>query len=54
MSQDSLADIQAKIIRLGAINLAAPEEIAAESKEKKSLMFNTTILLKLLKNLQAP
>ena len=28
--QDSLTDIQAKIIRLGAINLAAPEKIAAE------------------------
>ena len=35
--QDSLADIQAKIIRLGAINLAAPEEIAAESKRKEEL-----------------
>ena len=35
--QDSLADVQAKIIRLGAINLAAPEEIAAESKRKEEL-----------------
>ena len=35
--QDSLADIQAKIIRLGAINLAAPEEIASESKRKEEL-----------------
>ena len=35
--QDSLTDIQAKIIRLGAINLAAPEEIAAESKRKEEL-----------------
>ena len=35
--QDLLADIQAKIIRLGAINLAAPEEIAAESKRKEEL-----------------
>ena len=35
--QESLTDIQAKIIRLGAINLAAPEEIAAESKRKEEL-----------------
>ena len=35
--QNSLADIQAKIIRLGAINLAAPEEIASESKRKEEL-----------------
>jgi chromosome segregation protein len=35
--QDRLADIQAKIIRLGAINLAAPEEIAEESKRKEEL-----------------
>ncbi|MBU28052.1 MAG: recombination protein RecF [Flavobacteriales bacterium] len=35
--QDSLADMQAKIIRLGAINLAAPEEIATESKRKEEL-----------------
>ena len=35
--QDRLADIQAKIIRLGAINLAAPEEIAQESKRKEEL-----------------
>ncbi|MDB3996565.1 AAA family ATPase [Gammaproteobacteria bacterium] len=35
--QDSLTDIQSKIIRLGAINLAAPEEIAAESKRKEEL-----------------
>jgi chromosome segregation protein len=35
--QDRLADIQAKIIRLGAINLAAPEEIADESKRKEEL-----------------
>lgn len=35
--QDSLTDIQAKIIRLGAINLAAPEEIASESKRKEEL-----------------
>jgi chromosome segregation protein len=35
--QNKLNDIQAKIIRLGAINLAAPEEIAAESKRKEEL-----------------
>ena len=35
--QNSLTDIQAKIIRLGAINLAAPEEIASESKRKEEL-----------------
>lgn len=35
--QDDLAAIQAKIIRLGAINLAAPDEIAEESKRKEEL-----------------
>ena len=35
--QNSLTDIQAKIIRLVAINLAAPEEIASESKRKEEL-----------------
>jgi chromosome segregation protein len=35
--QDELAKIQSKIIRLGAINLAAPEEIAEESKRKEEL-----------------
>ena len=35
--QNSLTDIQAKIIRLGAINLAAPEEIESESKRKQEL-----------------
>ena len=35
--QNSLTDIQSKIIRLGAINLAAPEEIASESKRKEEL-----------------
>ena len=35
--QDRLSDIQASIIRLGAINLAAPEEIAQESKRKEEL-----------------
>jgi chromosome segregation protein len=35
--QDELAKIQSKIIRLGAINLAAPDEIAQESKRKEEL-----------------
>ncbi|MDC3102395.1 AAA family ATPase [Gammaproteobacteria bacterium] len=35
--EDKLADIETKIIRLGAINLAAPEEIKEESKRKEEL-----------------
>ena len=35
--EDKLADIEARIIRLGAINLAAPEEIEEESKRKEEL-----------------
>ncbi|MDA9024595.1 AAA family ATPase [Gammaproteobacteria bacterium] len=35
--QDNLALIQSKIIRLGAINLAAPDEISAEAKRKEEL-----------------
>ena len=35
--EDKLTDIETKIIRLGAINLAAPEEIADESKRKEEL-----------------
>ena len=35
--EDKLADIEAKIIRLGAINLAAPQEIEEESKRKEEL-----------------
>ena len=35
--EDKLADIEAKIVRLGAINLAAPEEIEEESKRKEEL-----------------
>tara|TARA_Y100001954_G_scaffold235284_1_gene292669 strand:+ start:1 stop:1881 length:1881 start_codon:yes stop_codon:yes gene_type:complete len=35
--EDKLANIEAKIIRLGAINLAAPEEIEEESKRKEEL-----------------
>ena len=34
---NKLTDIETKIIRLGAINLAAPEEIEEESKRKKDL-----------------
>ena len=35
--EDKLIDVEAKIIKLGAINLAAPEEIAEESARKKEL-----------------
>ncbi len=35
--EDKLTDVESKIIRLGAINLAAPEEIAEESKRKEEL-----------------
>ena len=35
--EDKLSDIETKIIRLGAINLAAPEEIEEESKRKEEL-----------------
>ena len=35
--EDKLADIESKIVRLGAINLAAPEEIEEESKRKEEL-----------------
>ena len=35
--EDKLTDIESKIIRLGAINLAAPEEIEEESKRKEEL-----------------
>ncbi|MAR95702.1 MAG: recombination protein RecF [Gammaproteobacteria bacterium] len=35
--EDKLTDIETRIIRLGAINLAAPEEIAEESKRKEEL-----------------
>ena len=35
--EDKLADIETKIIKLGAINLAAPEEIEEESKRKEEL-----------------
>jgi len=35
--EDKLIDTEAKIIRLGAINLAAPEEISEESKRKEEL-----------------
>ena len=35
--EDKLTNVESKIIRLGAINLAAPEEIAEESKRKEEL-----------------
>ena len=35
--EDKLVNIETKIIKLGAINLAAPEEIEEESKRKKEL-----------------
>ena len=35
--EDKLVDIETKIIKLGAINLAAPDEIAEESKRKNEL-----------------
>ena len=35
--EDKLIDVETKIIKLGAINLAAPEEIAEESKRKEEL-----------------
>ena len=35
--EDKLVDIETKIIKLGAINLAAPEEIAEESNRKNEL-----------------
>jgi chromosome segregation protein len=35
--EDKLVDIEAKIIKLGAINLAAPDEIAEESARKQEL-----------------
>ena len=35
--EDKLANIETKIIKLGAINLAAPEEIEEESKRKEEL-----------------
>ena len=35
--EDKLIDVESKIIKLGAINLAAPEEIAEESARKEEL-----------------
>ena len=35
--EDKLTEVETKIVRLGAINLAAPEEIAEESKRKEEL-----------------
>ena len=49
--EDKLADIEAKIIRLGAINLAAPEEIEEESKRKEELDKQYDDLIKALDKL---
>ena len=35
--EEKLTEVETKIVRLGAINLAAPEEIAEESKRKEEL-----------------
>ena len=51
--QNSLTDIQAKIIRLGAINLAAPEEIASESKRKEELDIQYNDLTEALEKLNS-
>ena len=51
--QDELAKIQSKIIRLGAINLAAPDEIAQESKRKEELDIQYNDLTKALDKLSS-
>ena len=51
--EDKLADIEAKIIKLGAINLAAPEEIAEESARKVELDKQYTDLTEALDKLTA-
>jgi chromosome segregation protein len=51
--QDELAKIQSKIIRLGAINLAAPDEIAEESKRKEELDIQYDDLTQALDKLSA-
>ena len=50
---DKLVDIETKIIRLGAINLAAPEEIAEESKRKNELDEQYNDLMEALDKLTA-
>ena len=49
--EDKLADIETKIIKLGAINLAAPEEIEEESKRKEELDKQYDDLIKALDKL---
>ena len=51
--EDKLVDIETKIIRLGAINLAAPEEIAEESKRKNELDEQYNDLMQALDKLTA-
>ena len=51
--EDKLVDIEAKIIKLGAINLAAPEEIAEESARKVELDKQYTDLTEALDKLTA-
>ena len=51
--EDKLVDIETKIIKLGAINLAAPEEIAEESKRKNELDEQYNDLMEALDKLTA-
>jgi len=51
--EDKLVDIETKIIRLGAINLAAPEEISEESKRKNELDEQYNDLMQALDKLTA-
>ena len=51
--EDKLADIEARIIKLGAINLAAPEEISEESARKQELDKQYTDLTEALDKLTA-
>jgi len=51
--EDKLVDIETKIIKLGAINLAAPEEIAEESKRKNELDEQYNDLIQALDKLTA-
>ena len=51
--EEKLVDIETKIIRLGAINLAAPEEIEEESKRKDELDIQYDDLTQALNKLTA-
>ena len=51
--EEKLVDIETKIIRLGAINLAAPEEIEEESKRKDELDIQYDDLIQALDKLTA-